>query len=204
LSQQLDTSTLLHRRFEKLDSRLVRKLDKLLVKRQLKRLLKRPLRSPQSRRRPQHLKAQERAQVGCQHSCLPSVPTNPVATTLPTTLLGVRAMGVEELFNFTLATPTTGLNVTVLVNGQGHHLRIGHLTFRTSWHLGSFTPRTLMETHGADGPGTANYKFGVLTSMPAGHLYAETEVIRPSGSRYCRICHRANKLASYYRRKVEV
>lgn len=34
-----------------------------------------------------------------------------------------------------------------------------------------------------------------------GHLYADTEVIRPNGQRYCRECHKANKLASYHRRK---
>jgi hypothetical protein len=34
-----------------------------------------------------------------------------------------------------------------------------------------------------------------------GHLFAEAEVIRPNGSRYCRECHRASKLASYHRRK---
>ena len=39
------------------------------------------------------------------------------------------------------------------------------------------------------------------THCPAGHLYADTEVIRPNGTRYCRVCHRASKLASYHRRK---
>lgn len=37
---------------------------------------------------------------------------------------------------------------------------------------------------------------------PAGHLYAETEVFRPNGQRYCSLCHRRHTRESERRRRA--